>query len=478
MNRKSRNITCFFIGVLIAFFFALPSFAGAVKVQPKTWYGNNTGGVTKGFTGSSPPKVWSSNDGVWSPPTYKSNGSFKKNGMDVPFSANQDFYSPDLYPAVKDAVKGGFKGLAKGGLGLGPILGGLALTWAMQQGFNWMDQAKCAAQVECWQKTTTHPEFYTATQDLRVEAKTLPSRTRLKIYPNTKCCTPQIYADLDGWCKQYGYAGSHPTVKTACATKSFGSVDYFFNLDLIGSATPNGAIPSSVAPVSVATVETAVKAAVDQNFPQWFQAAVDDNMMFEVDDTRPVVPVETQPVVAPATVTTSSETNPDGSTVLRTQTAADTYTARCIVGVDGACTALDPWQVTEGKTVTEQTTTCTAAGTCETAVKTEEQTSQEPAPETDPCKANPASVGCMDLGELPEDEDLPKQEQRLEFSWTPFALPNTCPAPEQIELMGQVHEYDWSLTCDFAQRIRPFVLLSAFLAAYFIVMGIKRNESN
>lgn len=477
--RHARNLAFFLLGVLLSVALVVPVYAGAVKVQPKNWYGSNTGGVTKGFNGSTPAGPWSSNDGVWSPPTYKSNGSFKKNGLDIPFSANQDYYPKDLYPGLKQGASGGFKGLAKGSLGLGPILGGLALTWAMQQGFEWMDELKCQAQVSCWQKKTSYPEFYSATHDLRIEAKTIP-RTRLKIYSNTKCCTPEILADLNGWCKQYGYTGAHPSVPTACQTPGYGTVDYFYNIDQIGSATPNGVVPSSVTPVADAAVQTALEQAATANFPTWFKAAVDDDMIIEIEEDRPVVPGVAQPVTAPATVSTSTETRPDGSTVAKTQTAADTYTVRCIVGADAACTALDPWQITEGKTVTEQTTTCTQAGTCETSVKTEEETSPQPekTPRQELCESNPKALECLDVGEMPEDQDLPKSEVKMQFGWQPFSLPSTCPQPQPVELMGQTYFYDWSMTCDFAEKIKPFMLITAFITAYFIIMGARRNESN
>lgn len=472
---RLRNLFYFLLGAFLVLAFSVPVFAGMVKSQPKSWYGGNTGGVTKGYTGSTPPKTWSSNDGVWNPPTFKSNGSFKKNGLDIPFSANQDFYPPDLYPPVKEGVKNGLKGFAKGGFGLGPILGGLALGWAMQQGFEWMDELKCQAQVSCWQKKTSYPDFYSATQDLRVEAKTVP-RTRLKIYSNTKCCTPEILADLDVWCKQYGYSGTHPSVPTACRDKQYGVVDYFFNLDLIGSATPNGAVPSSVVPVSDASVETALQQAVTQNFPQAFQAAVDDNTILEIPQDRPITLDPAPPVVAPATVTTSTQTNADGSTQTTTQTAAETYTVRCIpFGVMG-CDNLAPYDFTTGTTTTTQTTTCAQGGTCVTDVKTSETTTPRPeqTPKQEFCAANPKALECLDVGEIP-DEAIPTETKNLNFSWTPFSVSATCPAPYSMTIKGKTYLYQWTYYCEFATKTKPFILILAFIGAYFIIMGARKE---
>ncbi len=495
--RHARNLAFFFLGVLLSVALVVPAYAGAVKVQPKSWYGSNTGGVTKGFNGSTPPGTWSSNDGIWSPPTYKSNGSFKKDGLDIPFSANQDFYPPDLYPGLKQAAKGGFKGLVKGSLHPGPILGGLALNWLIEQGYNWMDELKCQAQVSCWGKDKFSDAPYSAVYDVSVSAiskwymggnYTLSPWQHMGTFSNTSACNisdsssirvgcvSSQLAQLDSWCKQLGYVGRVSNGTDCLMTLGYGQS--VFRAYRVGSATASQ--PRPLAAVPDTEIEPKLEQAASTNFGPWFQAAVNDGMIIEIPDDRPVVPGVPQPVTAPAKVTTSTETRPDGSTVLKTQTAAYTYTARCIVGADAACTALDPWQITEGKTVTEQTTTCTQAGTCETAVKTEEEASPQPekTPRQELCEANPKALECLDVGEMPEDQDLPKSEVKMQFGWQPFSLPSTCPQPQSVELMGQTYFYDWSMTCDFAEKIKPFMLITAFITAYFIIMGARRNESN
>lgn len=474
MNPRLRNLFYFLLGSFLVLALSAPVFAGAVKMQPNTWYGNNSG-VTKGFTGTSSPPVWAANDGVWNPPTYKSSGVFKKNGLDIPFSANQDFYPEDLFPPVKQGLKGGFKDLVKGSFGLGPILGGLALTWAMQQGFEWMDQAKCAAQVSCWQQRTSYPQFYNASKDLRIEARTVP-RTLLKIYPNSNCCSPSVLADLDKWCKQYGYTGAHPSVKTACQTPGYGTVDYFYNIDQIGSATPNGAVPSSVSPVPDATVETALQQAVTQNFPQAFQAALDDKTILEIPQDRPLTLVPAPPVVAPATVTTSTQTNADGSTQAVTETSAEVYSVRCVPNGILGCDNLAPYSISTGTTTTTQTTTCGQGGTCVTDVKTSEKS--EPLPDKTPeqkfCELNPKALECLEVGEIP-DSEIPTETKQLNFTWTPFSVSATCPAPYSMTIKGKTYLYQWTYYCDFATKTKPFILILAFIGAYFIIMGARKE---
>lgn len=116
-------------------------------------------------------------------------------------------------------------------------------------------------------------------------------------------------------------------------------------------------------------------------------------------------------------------------------------------------------------TITQSTVTTTTSPTGET---TTEETVSDKAPdkeEVDPCKQNPDSLGCIKLGEVP-DEEVTKLTREVSVTAEAVNLPAQCPAP--IEAAGYSLSFD--AACDFSEGVHPFVLAAAALMAGLIVI--------
>ncbi|MFY9327488.1 MAG: virulence factor TspB C-terminal domain-related protein [Georgfuchsia sp.] len=150
------------------------------------------------------------------------------------------------------------------------------------------------------------------------------------------------------------------------------------------------------------------------------------------------------------TTTTNQKTvNGDGSTTITT-TTTNNYT-----GGSSTTTITYP----PGATVPDVPSTET---------KPQEETAQESI-----CKTQPDLLQCMELGGIPTEETLGSQSV-VPTALTPvsFSLNNACPADVPLP-HGAVLSYQ--PTCNFLGGIRPIVLLLAWLAAGFIVLGARSD---
>lgn len=112
-------------------------------------------------------------------------------------------------------------------------------------------------------------------------------------------------------------------------------------------------------------------------------------------------------------------------------------------------------------TVTTTTTVTAPDGTTTT-------TESEPPPEAPTnCEKNPDTLGCAQLGTVP-DIEIPTAERAV--SWDPEAvgLPAGCPAPRNGP-RDIVITYD--AACQFADGVRPFVIAAAAFCGLLIVIG-------
>jgi hypothetical protein len=163
---------------------------------------------------------------------------------------------------------------------------------------------------------------------------------------------------------------------------------------------------------------------------------------------------------------TTNTTKPDGTTV-QTATAWDFKPYGLTKGFGYATSGA--WD--EQKT----TTTCAGGGTqCTTETTTTTQddspTAEGDDPERDFCKDYPNRAGCLELGDPPADE-IPRRNENI--AWTPetINLPAGCPAPFTFSVLGQSYQLSYAIVCDWATRIKPFVLALGLMSALMIVVA-------
>ena len=104
------------------------------------------------------------------------------------------------------------------------------------------------------------------------------------------------------------------------------------------------------------------------------------------------------------------------------------------------------------------------------------------------CKNNPNALACTKLGDQ-EEIDKAFQEGKGKDKGHPFGMgeheigipqisrshdfveSGVCPAPKQVMVLGAMQEFSYQPMCDFASKIRPAVIVSAILLAFFIVQA-------
>ncbi len=102
------------------------------------------------------------------------------------------------------------------------------------------------------------------------------------------------------------------------------------------------------------------------------------------------------------------------------------------------------------------------------------------------CKNNPNALACVKLG---DQEEIDKAFQEGKGKGHPFGMgeheigipqisrshdfveSGVCPAPKQVMVLGAMQEFSYQPMCDFASKIRPVVIVSAILLAFFIVQA-------
>lgn len=97
-------------------------------------------------------------------------------------------------------------------------------------------------------------------------------------------------------------------------------------------------------------------------------------------------------------------------------------------------------------------------------------------PENNPdfCVLHPESIACASLGEVEDQPALTEKQVGVSsVTVTPFGSAASCPAPIQLP-HGASLSFEWP--CRMAEGVKPFLLVLAWLAAGFIVVGALRNE--
>lgn len=105
------------------------------------------------------------------------------------------------------------------------------------------------------------------------------------------------------------------------------------------------------------------------------------------------------------------------------------------------------------------------------------------------CKNNPNALACVKLGDKEEIDKAIAESKGKDKDGRPFGMgeheigipqisrshdfveSGVCPAPKQVMILGAMQEFSYQPMCDFASKIRPAVIVSAILLAFFIAQA-------
>jgi len=94
-------------------------------------------------------------------------------------------------------------------------------------------------------------------------------------------------------------------------------------------------------------------------------------------------------------------------------------------------------------------------------------------PETDPqteyCRSNPTSVGCVSLGTAPPSDVYKKTTKAVTVTAAAFASSNGCPVPIPFTYWGHSYSLTYQPLCDSLVYIKGLLLVLAGLTAAYIL---------
>jgi hypothetical protein len=206
------------------------------------------------------------------------------------------------------------------------------------------------------------------------------------------------------------------------------------------------------------------------DYAQVLRDAFGPSPSLPVPDTPFTVTVDI-PSLVPSSISgqTTTSTAPDGTVTSTAINFAPGAVAGAPVTNRGSIPVVS-W-------VSERTVTTTAPGQAPVSTVTTTSPSASSATtgsENDPCVADPGRLGCIGLGQVPEDVPTPAVERPI--TATPMtgwgADSGSCPAPQvmQLALIGAV-TFDNTVLCSWLAGLRFVILGVAGLGAAGILIG-------
>jgi hypothetical protein len=189
-----------------------------------------------------------------------------------------------------------------------------------------------------------------------------------------------------------------------------------------------------------------------------------------MEDTNLVPPDTAVEVLTEPQATPEQETsrrviqNADGTTSTVTERQRTTVTPQ------PSGNTLSNTYITYNITTTTTTTTVNNT-TGETTTETEEK-KETP----NPCDENPELASCAELGEAPQQEEIPEQVIDASYSPISFASSASCPSPISFDLgpYGGSKAISWQPFCDTLATLRAiFLSLAAAAVAFIYMRGIQ-----
>lgn len=164
--------------------------------------------------------------------------------------------------------------------------------------------------------------------------------------------------------------------------------------------------------------------------------------------------------------TTTTTTSGATTTTANTSTTTNNNGQTTTVKPDGTSTTTGGTTTSSGKTSTSTTTTNPDGSTTTTTTASGA---------TGTCSESDmkGTVGCADMGEIPDTADVPSDEEDFGLgSYTPWGSSSSaCPAPPVVN----GHIIDNSDQCSFFSKLKPFIIAAGFLIAVYISLGIRSS---
>lgn len=106
---------------------------------------------------------------------------------------------------------------------------------------------------------------------------------------------------------------------------------------------------------------------------------------------------------------------------------------------------------------------------------------RQPTQTQDLCEKNPDILACDTQPEAPTASvplAIPTETVNLNFQpETVFPNADQCPAPVSFQVFSQTYQISTQPICDAAEKMRPFIIALAFVAAAFFVIAVVKSES-
>lgn len=203
--------------------------------------------------------------------------------------------------------------------------------------------------------------------------------------------------------------------------------------------------------------QLADKIALESGWPASSSAAISKALTYpdvQIATETPVISGPTS-ITGASTGSTTTVTNPDGTTLTKTETKTPTYNIT-YAGDSYSYTTTNVTNSTTTNNTTNETTTTTTTETTE-----------------DPCKLNPNSLACSTYGS-PDSPTVSKSTAAISITPLTLSSGGGCPAPLPLSVFGQSYSISYSPACTAAQYLRFLVLaIAAVMAGYVFVEGLK-----
>lgn len=455
--RMMRNLTFFALGVLISLF-ACMAMAGSYKIGGYYRYGDS---ITRKYTSTADAQRLS--DVMMKVHLDDARNARVTTQMAVGMESNlvQSRILDEMNIPAAAVAEAAASALRKGKINPGAVVATLLADYAIQKGWEWMNDAKCELSPVCWQAPSDNIKESTASECDQYALAWGKMGTYIVHIP--------------GWvCVQTMGEGGPSFSSSRCLWKNNVPVGggQFAGYYMCPEASPVKYGKNAIA--SQSDIDNLAKDYYYTNPQPLFDGFMKEGTIFNLDDSTPTT-TSGSPVTGPKSVSSSGTTkNPDGSvSEWKTETQTE-YTPK------GDGTLGGNINIEKTTTSTTTTNTCTGSGSCSTSSNT---STEKPKP--DPTWSDPDMPKITELykqkypngvsGVWQQKSEALKQTafMRSLATLVPSVSSGSCPSFSLNTNNGWVNggEQAIPVPCWVYSFIRAVILLTAVFFARSIVFG-------